>query len=403
MIQVQIDQRKSEQFAQQMLSVLNHGAISLMVSIGHRTGLFDAMASMPPSPSRQIADRIGLNERYVREWLGAMVTGRIVEYDADRRTYRLPPEHAAFLTRAARPNNMAAICQYFSVLAGVEDRIVECFRNGGGVPYEAFKRFHEVMAEESDQTVVAALDQTILPMVPGLRERLETGIDVLDIGCGSGGALNRMAQLFPKSRFTGYDFCKDAIARAETQAARLGLDNVRFRVKDVARLDDEGPYDLVTAFDAIHDQAAPDKVLSEIARVLRDDGTFLMQDIAASSQLHENMDHPIGPFIYTISTMHCMTVSLAHGGMGLGTAWGRQKAEEMLANAGFTSVRVESLPHDFQNYWFIARKAPQAAQAACDPAYSASGNARIETAPPGASPPSGTDRHRRPARVESGV
>ena len=134
----------------------------------------------------------------MREWLGAMAAGGVVEVDARSDTYRLPLEHAACLTRAARPNNAAATAQWIPLLAGVEDRMVECFERGGGVPYAAYDRFHEVMAEESDQTVVAFLVESILPLVPGLPCALGRGIDVLDVGCGSGRALNRMAAAFPR-------------------------------------------------------------------------------------------------------------------------------------------------------------------------------------------------------------
>jgi len=115
-------------------------------------------------------------------------------------------------------------------------------------------------------------------------------------------------------------------------------------------------YDLVTTFDAVHDQADPAAVLGGISNALRPDGVYLMVDIAASSHVHNNADHSIGPLLYTISTMHCMTVSLAQDGEGLGTMWGEEKARRMLGEAGFTRVEVERLPHDFQNNYFIARK-----------------------------------------------
>jgi 2-polyprenyl-3-methyl-5-hydroxy-6-metoxy-1,4-benzoquinol methylase len=351
-----LDQARSEAFAERMIGVLNAGALALMTSLGHRTGLFDAMAGLPPSTSLEIASAAGLNERYVREWLAAMVVGGVVEHDPHDETYRLPPEHAAWLTRAANPDNIAVAAQFVPVLASVEDRIVESFREGGGVPYSAFGRFHEVMAEDSGQTVLAALTDSILPLVPGLAERLEEGIDVLDVGCGSGRAMNLLARKFPNSRFVGYDFSEEAIARAREEAAESGATNVRFEVKDVTVLGEEASYDLVTTFDAIHDQANPAAVLKGIAAALRPDGVYLMQDIAGSSNLHNNMDHPLGPFLYTISTMHCMTVSLAQGGEGLGTMWGEEKATEMLKEAGFGEVKVERLPHDFQNTYYIAKK-----------------------------------------------
>ena len=180
-----------------------------MVSIGHRTGLFEVMSKMPPSSSAEIAQSTTLNERYVREWLGTMVTGGITEFDPVTQAYHLPQEHSAFLTPAASPNNLAVTAQFISVLGAVEDRVIGCFRHGGGVPYSAYARFHEVMAEESDQTTGEALLSTgcnILPLVPFLEEKMRAGISVLDVGCGSGRAINLMAGAYPSSRFTGYDF-----------------------------------------------------------------------------------------------------------------------------------------------------------------------------------------------------
>ncbi len=356
MTSLEFDQSKADAFAERMLGVLNDAALALMTSIGHRTGLFDTISEMPPSSSSQIAQAAGLNERYVREWLGAMVVGRLIDYDPEGETYHLPAEHAASLTRAATPNNMAMFMQYVALLGAVEDRIVECFHKGGGGPYSAYGRFQQVMAEESSQTVGAALITDILPMIPGGIESLEAGVDVLDVGCGRGHSINLMAAAFPASRFSGYDFSEDGIAAAREEARRMGLSNVRFETKDVTTLGEHQRYDLITAFDAIHDQAEPRKVLRGIAEALREGGTFLMQDIAASSHLHENLNNPIAPFLYSVSCMHCMTVSLALDGEGLGTMWGEEKARELLVEAGFTRVEVKRLSHDIQNSYFVVRK-----------------------------------------------
>jgi SAM-dependent methyltransferase len=350
------DQATAEAFAGRMIEMLNGAALALMTSIGHQTGLFDTLAGRPPATSRQIAAAAGLNERYVREWLGAMVTGRIVAYDPTDQTYRLPAEHAAWLTRAAGPSNLAATTQFIPLLAQVEESIVACFRNGGGVPYAAYRRFQQLMAEDSAAIHDTALIPTILPLVPGLPERLRDGIEVADIGCGSGHAINLMAAAFPQSRFVGFDLSEEGIAAARHEARTLGITNARFEVRDVTDLDLPGRFDLIMAFDAIHDQAHPARVLSGIAEALRPGGVFLMVDIRASSHLHENLDLPLAPTLYTFSTLHCMTVSLAQGGVGLGTMWGEQQARRMLADAGFTRVEVAQVEGDLFNNYFIATK-----------------------------------------------
>lgn len=350
------DQNRSEAFAGRMVGMLNEAALSMLISIGHRTGLFDSMANLPASTTEEIAASTGLEERYVREWLGGMVTGNIIDYDAQTKRYTLPQEHARWLTRRFSPENIAVTHQWTSVLGYVETDVVDKFHNGGGVHYGCFHRFHEVMAAESAQTVVSALNDHILPLATGLRDQLQDGIEVLDIGCGSGKAVCALAKSFPNSQFTGYDLCDDAIAAARAEAEHQGLTNIRFEARDITQLNEPERYDLVTAFDVVHDQKYPAEVLRQVRSAVKPGGTFLMQDIRASSHVEKNVEHPIGPFLYTISTMHCMTVSLAQEGDGLGAVWGEELAVKMLGEAGFTDVRVETLDHDIINNYYIMTK-----------------------------------------------
>lgn len=343
-----------EAFSGRLIGMANDATLALMISIGHRTGLYEAMKAGPMT-SAELADKAGLAERYVREWLGAMATGGIAALDRMSGRYSLPEAHAAFLGRDAANGNMAAMFQFVSVLGGVESRIVDCFRTGGGVPYQAFERFHEVMAEESAQTVVAALDDAIIPLVPGLAAQLEAGIGVADIGCGAGRALNRLAALYPNSRFTGYDLSVEAIDTANREALKAGLDNVEFIAADATHLPGAGRFDLIFTFDAVHDQAHPAVVLANIRRLLKPGGVYLMQDIDSASDVADNMNRPLAPFIYTISCMHCMTVSLAQGGDGLGAAWGEQLALAMLKDAGFAAVETHRLEHDIMNLYYVCR------------------------------------------------
>lgn len=351
--QPSFDQDSAEHFSERMLGMFNDAALALMVSIGHRTALFDTMAALPAATAPAIANAANLDERYVREWLAAMTTAGVVTHEPGTATYRLPPEHAAWLTRAACPNNLAVFAQYFGILGQVEDQIVACFRRGGGLSYGCYGGFHRVMAEDSAQTIVFPLFDEILPLVPGLMDRMGQGIEILDVGCGTGRALNKMAARFPKSRFRGYDLGEDAIAQANAEARAQELSNVVFQVKDVTHLDESQRYDLITTFDAVHDQKEPASVLRAIRRALAPGGTYLMQDIAGSSYLEDNLDHPVATLLYTISCMHCMSVSLGQGGEGLGTMWGEEKALSMLRDAGFESIEQQRLTHDFMNVYFI--------------------------------------------------
>jgi 2-polyprenyl-3-methyl-5-hydroxy-6-metoxy-1,4-benzoquinol methylase len=353
------DQAKAEQFADRFVGALNEGALCLMSSIGHRTGLFDVMRTMQPATSEQIAAEAGLNERYVREWLGAMTTSGVIEAQADTGHYFLPKEHAAFLTRAASPENIAVYAQYIPLLGTVEDDIVRCFKEGGGVPYERYTRFHTVMAEDSGQTVLSSLMEHILPLIDGIQERLEQGIRVLDVGCGIGRAVNLLAKHYPNSQFVGLDLSVEAIATAKHEAREMGLSNVKFVAKDLTHFDDEAEphtFDFVTSFDAVHDQAKPLSLLKGIYKTLKNDGVYLMQDIHSKGHAHANLDHPVGTLLYTVSCMHCMTVSLAQGGEGLGAMWGREKAAVLLRQAGFKQIDIHQLEHDFQNDYFVIRK-----------------------------------------------
>lgn len=350
------DPQRVQEFAGGLLGALAAGSTALMVSVGHRTGLFDTMAGLPPSTSPQLAAAAGLHERYVREWLHALTTARVLEHDPARGTFTLPPEHAAVLTRRAGPDNLAAVMQFLPLMAEVETDVVACFAEGGGVPYERFGRFHEVMAELSADTNDAALLSRIVPLVPGLPDLLERGTRVADIGCGRGHAVNLLARAYTASEFVGYDFAPDAVRFARAEAQEWGLGNARFEMRDVTSLEGTGSFGLITAFDAIHDQAHPATVLEQVEAHLDPDGTFLMVDMHASSDVDANVELPWAPYLYAVSTMHCMTVSLSLGGDGLGTAWGTELALQMLADAGFGDVRVERLPEDFINSYYVARR-----------------------------------------------
>ncbi len=234
--------------------------------------------------------------------------------------------------------------------------MVAAFRDGGGVPYSSYPKFQELQAEETARVYDAALVDTIIPLVPGPPERLgsDAGLDVLDVGTGQGHAVNLLARAFPAGRFTGVDVSEGGVAAAREEAARLGLRNAHFELADAAAV--TGRYDLVTAFDVIHDLARPAEALAAVAGVLRDGGVFLMRDIAASSRLEENLDLPLGPTLYAFSVFYCMTTSLSEGGAGLGTVWGRQTALRMLEEAGFGEVEVREVEGDILNVYYVARK-----------------------------------------------
>lgn len=351
----QIDGAVAEQFAGRMIGVLNDAMLALQMSVGHQVGLYEHLSTLEPETAEAIAREAGLDERYVREWLGGQVLGGIVEYDPVAQTYFLPREHAASLTREAGPDNLAVLAPYVALCGEVEQDVVRSFREGGGVAHDRYTRFQELQAAESARVFDASLVEAQLPLVPGLVERLRTGIDVLDVGCGQGHAVNLIADAFPASRVRGHDMSERGVAAGRAEATRLGLANASFEVRDAIDIEPES-FDLITAFDVIHDLAEPRATLTAIRRGLRPGGTFLMVDIAASSHLHENLGHPLGPALYGFSLFYCLTTSLAAGGEGLGTMWGEQVALELLREAGFEQVTVERIEGDILNSYYVAAK-----------------------------------------------
>ena len=342
-----------KQFGGKLLNIYTGGVLTKLIDVGYQIGLFEASKS-GPATSQELGDRAGLKERYVREWLGAMTASGIYSYDPDTKRYALPEEHAALLT-GDTAQNLCPLSRMVDHLGTHLPKLVACFRAGGGIPYSAYRPvftqcMDDVWRRIYDQQLVAGF----IGAVDGLPETLQRGIRVLDVGCGTGHAMNILAREFSKSQFYGYDIAEDGIEGARTEAKKMGLSNATFEVLDVTNLPSEPKFDLITAFDAIHDQKSPDVVLRGINRALAPNGTFLMIEFKFSSRVEDNVKNPFAPMYYGFSLMHCMPVSLAVGGQGLGAVWGEQTARQFLAEAGFGAVKVADTPRP-QNCIFVCR------------------------------------------------
>lgn len=342
-----------KQFGGKLLNIYTGAMLTNLIDIGYQVGLFEG-SQAGPATSEELAARIGLQERYVREWLGAMVTSGIYTFDPASKRYALPEEHAMLLT-GSTAQNLSPTSRLINHLGSHLGELVKCFRDGGGVPYSAYR---PDFTDRMDDSWRRIYDQLLLPgfigAVDGLTKRLADGIRVLDIGCGTGHAINLLAREFPNSRFFGYDLAADAIEKARVEAKAMGLANATFEAVDVSNFSGDPKFDLITAFDSIHDQRAPDAVLKCTNRALTPAGTFLMIEFKFSSHVQENIANPFAPLHYGFSVMHCMPVSLAVGGMGLGTVWGEQTARQMLSEAGFGNITLMDTPRP-QNYMFIAK------------------------------------------------
>lgn len=340
-----------KQFGGEILGIYTGAILTKLIEIGYQTGLFEA-SRRGPATTEELSERAGLRERYVREWLGAMTTSGIYSYDAASKRYTLPEEHAALLS-GDTAQNLTPMSRMINHFGTHLPKLIACFREGGGVPYSAYR---PVFTQCMDDVWRRIYDQQLIPgfiaSVEGLTGALQRGIRVLDVGCGTGHAINLLAREYPNSAFVGYDIAEDAIDRARGEAKEMGLKNATFDVVDVTNFPGVPKFDLITAFDAIHDQKAPDTVLAGINGLLTPDGTFLMVEFKFSSRVEENLSNPFATMYYGISLMHCMTVSLAAGGPGLGAVWGEQTARRMLSEAGFRKIRVVDTPRP-QNCIFV--------------------------------------------------
>jgi ubiquinone/menaquinone biosynthesis C-methylase UbiE len=361
------DMTTPESFSERLMTILNMGALNLAMGIGYRVGLFDTMDTFEsPQPASVIAGKAGLNLRYTFEWLNLMVTGDIVSLTKEasgRNLYSLPKSHADLLTRRAGNANLGVYTQEIPILAACAMApVTNAFSSGNGVPYEKYEAFHQFMSELANAKHRQVLVNRFLPSVDNgaIVKKMKAGIRVCDLGCSEGVALLIMARAFPQSEFVGIDISEEAIAEAQREARRLNLSNATFVRIDAATLSEnksyEGAFDYITAFDAIHDQSRPLSALKGVRHMLANGGTFSMVDIAAHTDVSDNLGHPMGPFLYTVSLMHCMPVGLVDSGEGLGMMWGREKALEMLGAAGFGSVSVEEIPDDPFNLHFFCRK-----------------------------------------------
>jgi len=354
-------------FSERMIQILNDGALNLALAIGYQTGLLDAMDLMvDPQTAEHIAQQTGLNRRYIDEWLGVMVTGEIVELSLSAdgpNLYYLPKRCGDLITRRAGNKNLGVYAQEMPLLtASAMEGVIRGFKTGAGVTYDNYPKFNRFMTQLADAKHRQVLVDRFLPSVDDGRiiGRLQAGIRVCDLGCAEGIALMLMAKAFPRSRFIGIDISQNAITKAQREAHRQQISNLEFMILDAALLQDnrklKKSFDYVTAFDAVHDQTRPLEVLKGIHCILAPDGLFSMVDIAAESNLADNLSHPMGPFLYTVSLMHCMPVGLVDDGAGLGMMWGRQRAVDMLEEAGFQNIQVLEMPDDSFNLHFLSRK-----------------------------------------------
>jgi SAM-dependent methyltransferase len=333
---VQIDETKLEAFVGQVLGDLAACYGGVMVSLGDRLGLYDALNGAGPLTSMEVAERSGCAERYVREWLNSQVAAGYVEYDPDTERYTLPPEHAAVLSDRESPT---LVIPAFNVPASMwldEEKAIRAFRTGEGVPWGAHhERLACGVAAFYKNAYGATLVPEWLPALDGVVEQLETGAKVADVGCGFGHSTVLMAQAFPNSRFYGFDTHEESIAAARQNALEAGVaDRVTFTTGNAIDYAENG-FDLICFFDSLHYMGDPVGAARQAREALADGGTVMLVEPYAADAVEDNA-HTIGRLYYSASTVLCTAHAISeNGGHALGAQAGEARLAEVFAEAGF--------------------------------------------------------------------
>ena len=312
----------------------------IMAYMGDRLGLYTALVEISPVSSKDLAECTGLNERYVREWLSANAAAGYVDYDPLSEKFSLSPEQAVIFAAERHPDCMQGFFQIVVSAYRDEPKVSEAFRTGQGLPWSDHSGCLFCGTERFFRPMYAAnLIDAWIPALEGVREKLEAGARVADIGCGHGSSTILMAQAFPKSTIHGFDFHRPSIEHARSRASDARVaGNTVFEVV-AAKEFPGGSYDLVTIFDALHDMGDPVGAAAHVLSSLSDGGTFMVVEPFAGDSLEENL-HPLGQIYYSLSTMICTPASKAQEvGLALGAQAGEKRLTEVLREAGFKRIR----------------------------------------------------------------
>ncbi len=353
--QKNIDWGKVKEFAGLMMNDLGAAMQGALTYIGDRLGIFKTLAGAGAVTSVELAERTGLNERYLREWLGAMTAAKYISYDPSTSRYSMSPENAMILANEESPFYMGGFMQMVVPEVGMAPKLLESFRTGKGLAQSEYPpEVFEAIERGSAPMYRHQLIRKWMPAMPQVVERLNAGGTALDVGCGSGRAVIALATAYPKARIFGYDAHPGSVERARANAKAAGVaDRVTFDVVDCTRLPAE-QFDFIATFDVVHDSVDPGGLLKSIRNALKSDGSYLMVEVNVSNRPEDNIN-PMGRMMYSASTLYCMTVSLAHGGAGIGALMGEPKARELAATAGFSSFQRLPVKDAFSVLYEIRR------------------------------------------------
>ena len=335
-----IDQIQLQEFQEKMLGDMGAAVSGTLVLLGDRLGLYRAMAEAGPVDSVELARRTGTTERYVREWLAAQAAAGYAGYDAATSRYFLDDAQAAVLADEDSPAFTAGAFEAIAAVWRDEERVTDAFRSGAGVGWDEHSPCLFRGTERFFRpTYLRYLIDEWIPALDGVREKLEEGVLVADVGCGHGLSTLLMAQAFPKSTFLGFDYHRPSIERARRAARDAGVEpRVTFETSAAKEYPGTG-YDLVTFFDCLHDMGDPAGAAQHVRQSLAPDGSWLVVEPFAHDAVEANLN-PIGRMYYAFSTMICTPASRSQEvGACLGAQAGEKRLRQVLAAGGFTRIR----------------------------------------------------------------
>jgi 2-polyprenyl-3-methyl-5-hydroxy-6-metoxy-1,4-benzoquinol methylase len=343
-----IDPAKIKAGGERIFGYLKGMGVSAMIYLGDKLGLYQALDGAGPVTSEELAQKTGLHERWVREWIRGQAAAGIIDYKGDER-FELSPEIAMFLADSNSPKLAVGIFSDLPQRLAVVERLPQAFKTGIGLNYDArgpegARGIERVFGNWYRFTLVPQ----VLPKLDGVVSKLQAGAKSADIGCGAGVALVEMAKAFPQSAFHGYDISQHALARAEENKERAGVKNLTFHDAKVDGLSADASFDLITTFDCIHDMTRPFDMIRTIRKAIKPDGTWFIADVKSLPTFEENLEkNPMTTLLYAFSVMGCMSSALSEpGGAGLGTlGFNEAVARRTVAEAGFTRF----VRHDFEN------------------------------------------------------
>ncbi|MGH3886130.1 MAG: class I SAM-dependent methyltransferase [Pseudonocardiaceae bacterium] len=340
-----MDHNKVEEFLGRAVSEMATVEAAATAYLGDQLGLYQALAGAGPMTSDELAECTGTQERLVREWCHAQVAGGYLDYDSNGgdpavATFELPPEHAAVLADPDSPVYLAGILEIAAAMWASTDRVAAAFRDGGGVGWHEhdprlFRGVERLFGPIYRHQLVAEW----IPALDGVEDKLRAGARIADIGCGHGVSTITLAQAFPASTITGFDYHEPSIEVARKAATEAGVsDRARFEVVAAAAFPGGG-YDLICLFDCLHDMGDPVGAARHARAALTDDGTVLLVEPKAGDDLTENLN-PVSRLYYAGSVFLCTPSSLAQDGAhGLGAQAGQARLAEVFREAGFTRFR----------------------------------------------------------------